>query len=85
MGCGGGKRCEPDDGPSDGAMYAAHSRSLLTPEQNATLDADFERIIKSVIRERRIERAYEIVAAVFGALCAAAVVSIVLGKLLGVI
>lgn len=33
--------------PSDGAIYAAHSRAQLTPVQNAAIDAALDRLVAS--------------------------------------
>jgi hypothetical protein len=45
----------PDDIPSDGAIYAAHSRSLLTDAQNAAIDAEMDRKIALVVAEVEVE------------------------------
>lgn len=52
---------------SDGAMYAAHSRSLLTPEQNAAIDADFDaRVRRDIAKQAWRDHVDAVLTAEFG-------------------
>jgi hypothetical protein len=41
--------------PSDGAMYFAHSRALLTDAQNAEIDVEVDRLIELVVTRQAAE------------------------------